>query len=129
MESSGSLYDRTNSAYLYDSLPGWIREEDEKNDKIKYIDKISEGFIYMVSSYNVTGAIKSFNSFQKRYFKRINEMNLNSPLLVGFGISNKNTFIDAGKYSRGAIIGSAYINWISENGIYKTSEFIKNLRD
>ena len=97
--------------------------------RIKYIDKISEGFIYMVSSYNVTGAIKSFNSFQKRYFKRINEMNLNSPLLVGFGISNKNTFIDAGKYSRGAIIGSAYINWISKNGIYKTSEFIKSLRD
>ena len=97
--------------------------------RIKYIDKISEGFIYMVSSYNVTGAIKSFNSFQKRYFKRINEMNLNSPLLVGFGISNKNTFIDAGKYSRGAIIGSAYITWISENGICKTSEFIKSLRD
>ena len=97
--------------------------------RIKYIDEISEGFIYMVSSYNVTGAIKSFNSFQKKYFKRINEMNLNSPLLVGFGISNKNTFIDAGKYSRGAIIGSAYINWISENGIYKTSEFIKSLRD
>ena len=93
------------------------------------IDKISEGFIYMVRSYNVTGAIKSFNSFQKRYFKRINEMNLNSPLLVGFGVSNKNTFIDAGKYSRGAIIGSAYINWICENGIYKTSEFIKSLRD
>ena len=97
--------------------------------RIKYIDGISEGFIYMVSSYNVTGAIKSFDSFQKKYFKRINEMNLTSPLLVGFGISNKNTFIDAGKYSRGAIIGSAYINWISEKGIYKTSEFIKSLRD
>ena len=97
--------------------------------RIKYIDKISKGFIYMVSSYNVTGAINSFHSFQKNYFKRINEMNLNSPLLVGFGISNKNTFIDAGKYSRGAIIGSAYINWISENGILKTSEFIKSLRN
>ena len=56
-------------------------------------------------------------------------MKLKSPLLVGFGISNKDTFIDAGKYSRGAIIGSAYINWISENGIYKTLEFIKSLKD
>ena len=97
--------------------------------RIKYIDKISKGFIYMVSSYNVTGAIDSFDSFQKKYFKRINSMKLKSPLLVGFGISNKDTFIDAGKYSRGAIIGSAYINWISENGIYKTLEFIKSLKD
>ena len=97
--------------------------------RIKYIDKISEGFIYMVSSYNVTGAIDSFDSFQKKYFKRINSMKLKSPLLVGFGISNKDTFIDAGKYSRGAIIGSAYINWISENGICKTSDFIKSLKD
>lgn len=97
--------------------------------RINYIDKISEGFIYMVSSYNVTGAINSFDSFQKKYFKRINSMKLKSPLLVGFGISNKNTFVDAGKYSRGAIIGSAYINWISENGIFNTSEFIKSLRD
>ena len=97
--------------------------------RIKYIDKISEGFIYMVSSYNVTGAIDSFDSFQKKYFKRINSMKLKSPLLVGFGISNKDTFIDAGKYSHGAIIGSAYINWISENGICKTSDFIKSLKD
>ena len=97
--------------------------------RINHIDKISEGFIYMVSSYNVTGAINSFDSFQKKYFKRINSMKLKSPLLVGFGISNKNTFVDACKYSRGAIIGSAYINWISENGIFNTSEFIKSLRD
>lgn len=112
----------------YDLLNMFLITPQTSERRIKFIDKISEGFIYMVSSYNVTGAMDSFDSFQRKYFKRINNMKLSSPLLVGFGISNKKTFEDACNYSKGAIIGSAYINWISENGISKTSDFIKSIR-
>ena len=59
-------------------------------ERIKFIDKISSGFIYMVSSFSITGAVNSFKKEQKEYFERINKMNLKSPLLIGFGISNKN---------------------------------------
>ena len=77
------------------------------NERIRFIDKVSKGFIYMVSSFSITGAVNSFDENQKKYFKRINSMDLNSKLLIGFGISNNKTFLDAIKNSRGAIIGSA----------------------
>ena len=62
-----------------------------------FIDKVSTGFIYMVSSFSITGAVNSFGKNQIDYFKRINGMNLKSKLLIGFGISNKDTFNDASK--------------------------------
>ena len=97
-------------------------------ERIKFIDKISSGFIYMVSSFSITGAVNSFQKEQKEYFERINKMNLKSPLLIGFGISNKQTYTDAVKYSRGAIIGSAFIKHLKEKGVNKISDFIKKIR-
>ena len=96
--------------------------------RIKFIDKISNGFIYMVSSFSITGAVNSFKNEQKEYFKRINDMNLKSPLLIGFGISNRETYNDAVKFSRGAIIGSAFIKHLEKYGKLKTSDFIKKIR-
>ena len=64
----------------------------------------------MVSSFSITGAVNSFSEEQIKYFKRINKMNLKSSLLIGFGISNKQTYMDAIKHSNGVIIGSAFIN-------------------
>ena len=51
------------------------------NERIQFIDKVSKGFIYMVSSFSITGAVNSFNENQKKYFKRINSMELKSKLL------------------------------------------------
>ena len=62
------------------------------DDRIRYIDNISNGFIYMVSSASVTGAKSSFGEIQTKYFNRIANMNLKTPQLVGFGISNSSTF-------------------------------------
>lgn len=97
--------------------------------RIQFIDQISNGFIYMVSSFSITGAVSSFSLEQKEYFERINKMKLNSPLLTGFGISNKKTYIDAITYSNGAIIGSAFIKHLKEHGIHKIRGFIKKIRD
>ena len=97
-------------------------------ERIHFIDKVSTGFIYMVSSFSITGAVNSFGFEQKNYFKRINKMNLKSKLLIGFGISNSNTFKDAIENSNGAIIGSAFINFLKENKIEDIGKFVKLIR-
>ncbi|MBT8272979.1 MAG: tryptophan synthase subunit alpha [Bacteroidia bacterium] len=97
-------------------------------ERIRYIDSVSDGFIYMVSSASTTGAQNGFGDEQTSYFKRISEMKLNNPQIVGFGISNNETFKQATQFSHGAIIGSAFINHLNEDGIDRIDGFIKSLR-
>lgn len=97
-------------------------------DRIDYIDKVSEGFIYMVSSAATTGAQGSFGNEQEQYFKRIGAMNLKSKLLVGFGISNRETYDAAVAHSQGAIIGSAFIKHLEKNGSNSVKKFIEQIR-
>jgi len=85
-------------------------------ERIAYIDKISRGFIYMVSSSSVTGSREGFSDDQMSYFKRVSEMKLANPCLIGFGISNHKTFVDAGKFARGGIIGSAFVKTLGKEG-------------
>tara|TARA_B100000497_G_scaffold99305_1_gene112255 strand:- start:549 stop:1331 length:783 start_codon:yes stop_codon:yes gene_type:complete len=99
------------------------------NERIRFIDKVSKGFIYMVSSFSITGAVNSFNENQKKYFKRINSMKLKSKLLIGFGISNNKTFIDATENSKGAIIGSAFIKFLKRNDKQNIDKFINSIRN
>jgi tryptophan synthase alpha chain len=98
------------------------------DDRITYIDKVSEGFIYMVSSAATTGAQGSFGNEQEQYFKRIGAMNLKSKLLVGFGISNRETYDAAVAHSQGAIIGSAFIKHLEKNGSNSVKKFIEQIR-
>jgi len=98
------------------------------DDRIDYIDKVSEGFIYMVSSAATTGAQGSFGNEQEQYFKRIGAMNLKSKLLVGFGISNRETYDAAVAHSQGAIIDSAFIKHLEKNGSNSVKKFIEQIR-
>lgn len=77
--------------------------------RIRQIDENSEGFIYTVSSASVTGSQTGVNEGMETYFERINSMNLRNPRLIGFGISDKETFDKACRYANGAILGSAFI--------------------
>ncbi|MFV0376731.1 MAG: tryptophan synthase subunit alpha [Mangrovibacterium sp.] len=81
--------------------------------RLKEIDEASDGFIYMVSSSSTTGVKKSVGDFRIDYFERIQAMQLKNPRLIGFGISNKETFDNACKYAQGAIIGSAFVKALS----------------
>lgn len=99
-----------------------------ETERIKFIDKISNGFIYMVSSTGTTGSKNEFDKTQLDYFKRIADLNLKNPQIVGFGISNKQTFKQATNFSKGAIIGSAFINQITKNGLESIDYFIKNIK-
>ena len=97
-------------------------------ERIRKIDAASDAFIYMVSSASTTGAREGFEASAESYFQRISEMKLKNPQIVGFGISNAQTFSQATRFARGAIIGSAFIKNISENGISGISPFINSLR-
>ena len=97
-------------------------------ERIRFIDSVSSGFIYMVSSASVTGSQSGFGSTQSTYFERIASMNLKNPQVIGFGINNAETFNQATKYAKGAIIGSAFIKHLSEEGTSKIGEFVKAIR-
>jgi tryptophan synthase alpha chain len=79
------------------------------DERIRQIDAVSEGFIYMVSSASTTGAKSGISSDQETYFKRIDDMKLKNPRLVGFGISDRESFLKASNGASGAIIGSAFV--------------------
>ena len=97
-------------------------------ERIRYIDQVSNGFIYMVSSAAVTGAQSSFGNTQTDYFQRIANMKLNTPTVVGFGISNAQTYEAASSHSRGAIIGSAFIKFLEKEGVNKIEDFVQSIR-
>ncbi|APQ16446.1 tryptophan synthase subunit alpha [Maribacter hydrothermalis] len=96
--------------------------------RIRQIDDASNGFIYMVSSASVTGSKSGFGQEQESYFERIAAMNLNTPQIVGFGIKDEETFKQATKTAKGAIIGSAFIKYLTSEGTTKTADFIKQIR-
>ncbi len=98
------------------------------DDRIRFIDSVSNGFIYMVSSASTTGAKNTFGDVQQHYFERIESLHLKNPQIVGFGISNNETFIQATKTTKGAIIGSAFIKHITNNGVDRIGDFIKGIR-
>lgn len=95
--------------------------------RIRFIDSVSNGFIYMVSSASTTGATSGFGDEQTSYFNRIAEMNLNNPQIVGFGISDHKTFTQATQFAKGAIIGSAFIKYLTQNGIDRIDTFVKHI--
>lgn len=95
------------------------------DERIRFIDSVSDGFIYMVSSASTTGAKTGFGNEQDEYFDRIAKMNLKNPQIVGFGISNNKTFTQATKQAKGAIIGSAFIKYLTKNGIDTIDNFTK----
>ena len=85
-------------------------------ERIRFIDDHTDGFIYMVSSASITGAQKSFDEAKQEYFRHINSMNLRNPRMIGFGISNKQTLESAQQNAAGAIIGSKFVSLLDEEG-------------
>ena len=83
-------------------------------ERIRFIDENTDGFIYMVSSAAITGAQKSFDDAKQEYFRRINAMNLRNPRMIGFGISNAQTLKAAQDNAAGAIIGSKFVTLLNE---------------
>ena len=85
------------------------------DERIRFIDEHTDGFIYMVSSAATTGAQKLFDEKKQEYFRRINAMGLRNPRMIGFGISNRQTLESSQANAAGAIIGSKFVTLLNES--------------
>lgn len=108
MQSYKAIADR------YDLRIIMLITPETSDERIRFIDEHTDGFIYMVSSASTTGAQQNFDDQKQAYFQHINGMNLKNPRLVGFGISNKATFDAACQNSSGAIIGSRFVQLLEQ---------------
>lgn len=99
-------------------------------ERIRKIDDATNGFIYAVSSSSTTGAKNDFTTDQMDYFKKLSQLNLKNPFLIGFGISNHETFSTACQYGAGAIVGSAFISLLKSNPDISlcVSRFVQNVK-
>jgi tryptophan synthase alpha chain len=122
--SYASLYEKKNLFNIFLISPQTPEE------RIIYLDSISKGFLYMVSTSSTTGGKKGFDKSQTEYFRKIRDLNLKTPGLIGFGISDKSSFEQACEYSGGAIIGSAFIKTLDGPGILKDNieRFIRSVK-
>jgi len=97
------------------------------NERIRLADDLSSGFLYVVSQSKITGSSTDLSQAQIQYFERLQEMNLKSPWLIGFGIHDANTFNQACEYGQGAIIGSAFIRYLGQHGVASSGDFVAKL--
>lgn len=98
------------------------------NERILQLDKLSTGFLYAVSSSSITGSSKKMDHLAG-YINKLNSLRLQNPVLIGFGVKDKETFDAATSGTAGAIIGSAYISMLSKstNIEQDTKNFINNI--
>lgn len=101
-------------AEQYDIRMIMLITPETSDERIRLIDENTNGFIYMVSSAAITGAQHDFNEKKLEYFRRINDMKLQNPRMIGFGISNKQTYESAVNNASGAIIGSKFVTLLDE---------------
>ncbi len=117
------IFEKNNLSFISLITPNTSEE------RVIKIDKNSSGFIYVVSSSSTTGKRSEIDQNQISYFKRINNLNLKNKVLIGFGISDKETYLNACKYSSGAIIGTKFIESISKGNLKKNiKKFISEIR-
>ncbi|MET0462916.1 MAG: tryptophan synthase subunit alpha [Chitinophagaceae bacterium] len=95
------------------------------DDRVRKLDSLSTGFLYAVSSSSTTGSEKSMTDTGD-YLARLEKMQLNNPVLVGFGIRDRESFEQAGKHANGAIIGTAFVKALqnSEDEEHSVKEFL-----
>ena len=96
-------------------------------ERIRFIDQHTDGFIYLVSSAATTGAQKEFDEKKQAYFQRINDMHLRNPRMIGFGISNRQTLASACQHAAGAIIGSKFVSLLDQT--HDAQQAIQQLHD
>lgn len=103
-------------AEKYDLRVIMLITPETSQERVRLIDEHTGGFVYMVSSASTTGAQKDFGESKLEYFRRIKGMNLRIPRMVGFGISNRQTYDAACDNAAGGIIGSRFVTLLEQHG-------------
>lgn len=117
-----AIFEKYNLHFIFLITP------ETSEERIRKIDALSSGFIYAVSSSSITGTEKNMAA-QENYFKRLEEMHLKNPVMIGFGIKDHETFLQACKHTAGAIIGTAYIKAIENSADIEldTAKFLNSI--
>lgn len=98
-------------------------------ERIRKIDDLSNSFIYLLSSSSITGGNLQLTDSIESYYNRIKAMELKNPTIIGFGISDHQSFSKACNYANGAIVGSAFVKLLGqENYMDKIPAFIKGIK-
>ncbi|WP_185852489.1 tryptophan synthase subunit alpha [Blattabacterium cuenoti] len=99
------------------------------SSRISWLSKISDGFLYIVSSNSTTGSVNAFGKEQISFFKHIKKLSISIPKLIGFGIKDKKTFDLSCKYANGGIIGSSFIQSLDNDKLEESiKKYIKSIR-
>lgn len=126
--------------YEYESMySGFFKDNNLSNiflvtpqtaeSRIRKIDELSNSFIYLLSSSNITGGSLNVSDSIEGYYQRVKAMQLKNPTIIGFGISNNETYTKACQYANGAIVGSAFVKLLGEDGYMdKIPGFVKSIR-
>jgi tryptophan synthase alpha chain len=124
VEDYQAMFERYNLANVFLITP------QTSEQRIRQIDEIAKGFIYIVSTASTTGTKSGTTDSQMPYFQRVKAMNLKTPTLIGFGISDKQSFEKANQYADGAIIGSAFIKMLAQSSDLgqDIEKFVKSIR-
>lgn len=93
--------------------------------RVRKIAKLSCGFLYAVANAAVTGAQQALAKQQEEYLKRIQDYQLEIPVLTGFGIHDRQTFQTVCRYTSGAIVGSAFLRLLGSEP--SSNEAVKKL--
>ena len=124
VESYEPLFEKLNILNIFLVTPQTTVE------RICYLDGISKGFLYLVSSSATTGSTNSFDDSQIARLEKFNHLNLKTPRLIGFGISDNKTFDQACSLASGAIIGSSFIRALEKEGPLSENikQFVRQIR-
>lgn len=99
------------------------------DERIKYLDSLSSGFLYAVSSSSTTGnentVIKNEN-----YLTRLADLPLKNPVMIGFGIKSKQDIENVTEKADGGIIGTAFVNVLLQDKDWKKNaiDFIHSIK-
>jgi tryptophan synthase alpha chain len=99
-------------------------------ERIKYLDSLSSGFLYAVSSSSTTGN-ENKEVKNDEYLNKLASIKLKNPVMIGFGIKNKTDFEQVTEKAQGGIIGTAFVKILLENKDWKekVEEFITSLKN
>jgi len=101
---------------------------DTPTERIQYLDSLSSGFLYAVSASATTGSALNFDAVDT-YLQKLKQLQLNNPILVGFGVKDAASFELASRHTAGAIIGSAYIKALENSAdvTATTAQFLSSI--
>lgn len=126
MQEYETIYKKTFDQYHISNI--FLVTPQSSEERIRKIDELSTGFIYVLSSSSITGRTIDQDAGTTAYFQKMKEMNLKNPFLIGFGIGNKATFNNACKYAAGAIVGTAFVKQLGAEGIHTIDKFVKEIK-